>query len=57
MLIECKRHKEKVKRDLVMVLHQRLQSVGGQKAMLFSTAGFQTGAVEYARCITLRWCS
>lgn len=49
VLIECKRHKHKVKRELVMVLHSKLLSVGGNKAMLFSTAGFQSGAVEYAQ--------
>jgi restriction system protein len=48
VLIECKRHKNKVKRELVMVLHSKLQAVGGNKGMLFSTAGFQSGAVDYA---------
>ena len=49
VLIECKRHRRKLERELVMVLHSKLQSVGAQKGMLFSTAGFQSGAVEYAQ--------
>jgi restriction system protein len=49
VLIECKRHRRKVERELVMVLYGKIQSVGAQKGMLFSTAGFQSGAVEYAQ--------
>lgn len=48
VIIECKHHRRKVERDKVQVLHRKLQSIGAQKAMLFSTAGFQKGAIEYA---------
>lgn len=36
-------------RSEVMILREKLLDVGGQKAILFSTAGFQSGALDYAR--------
>lgn len=48
-LVECKHHKRKVERKDVQVLHSKLQSVGAQKAILFSVSGFQDGVLEYAR--------
>jgi restriction system protein len=48
-LVECKHHKNSIKRELVQALHSKLQSVGGQKAMMFSTAKFQRGAIEFAQ--------
>jgi hypothetical protein len=48
ILIEAKCHKNPIKRELVQVLHQKLQSVGANKAVLVSTAPFQRGAVEFA---------
>lgn len=48
VLVECKHHKNPVKRDIVQVLKDRLQSTGSQKGMIFSTSGFQSGAIEYA---------
>lgn len=49
VLIECKHHKNSIKREVVQVLNDRLRSVGGQKGMIFSTAGFQSGAILYAQ--------
>lgn len=49
VLIECKHHHSPIKREVVQVLHDRMRSLGAQKGMLFSTAPFQSGAVEYAR--------
>jgi restriction system protein len=49
VLIECKYEKRKVERQDVQILHSKLQSLGAQKAMLFSVSGFQSGAIEYAR--------
>ncbi len=37
-----------MERDEVMVLESKLRDVNAQKAMLFSTSGFQTGAIEFA---------
>jgi restriction system protein len=49
VLIECKQQQRAVERDVVQVLHDKIRSVGAQKGMLFSTSGFQRGALEYAR--------
>lgn len=48
VLVECKHHGRKVERQDVQVLHSKLQSLAAHKAMLFSNAGYQSGAVEYA---------
>lgn len=48
VLVECKHERRRVERQDVQVLHDKLRSVGAQKAMLFSIAGFQEGALEYA---------
>lgn len=48
VLVECKHYKRKVERKDVQVLHSKLQSLGAQKAILFSVSGFQQGALEYA---------
>jgi len=47
VLIECKCEKRKTERQDVQVLHSKMQAIGGQKGMLFSTGGFQQGAIEY----------
>ena len=49
VLIECKHHKNPIKREVVQVLRDRMNSTGAQKGMVFSTAEFQSGALEYAR--------
>ncbi len=48
VLVECKHHRSPIKRDVVQILHDRLESTGSQKGILFSTAPFQRGAVQYA---------
>lgn len=48
VLVECKRHVTPVKREAVLALESKLRDVGGHKAMLVATAGFQRGAIEYA---------
>jgi restriction system protein len=48
ILVECKHHKNPVKREVVQVLRDKVRSVAAHKAMVFSTAGFQSGAIEYA---------
>jgi hypothetical protein len=48
VLVEAKRYTDPVKRDLVQILHSKLQSVGAQKAVMISTAPFQKGAKVYA---------
>lgn len=49
VLVEAKRHKDPIRREHVQVLHSKLQSVGPQKAVMISTAPYQSGAVTYAR--------
>ncbi|GAA0547481.1 hypothetical protein GCM10010172_31590 [Paractinoplanes ferrugineus] len=48
ILFECKRHKTRVKRSDVQVLHTKLQSIGAHKGVVVSAAGFQRGALEFA---------
>lgn len=48
VLVECKHHKNRIMRDYVQVLHAKQLSLGAQKAMMFSTSGFNEGAVNYA---------
>ena len=49
VLIECKRYSRPVERDHLMTLWAKLQDVNAQKAMMFTTCGFQSGALEYAK--------
>jgi restriction system protein len=48
VLVECKRYNRPVEREVVLSLHSKLRDVGAHKGMIFSTAGFQRGAIEYA---------
>jgi restriction system protein len=48
VLVECKHHRSPVKREVVQVLHDKVRSLAAHKGMLFSTGGFQKGAIEYA---------
>ena len=48
-LVEVKQHRHPIKRELVQVLHSKVQSVGAQKGIMFSTSHFQSGALAYAK--------
>ena len=48
VLVECKRHKNPIKRDVVMVLDGKLRDTGAHKGIIFSTSEFQRGALQYA---------
>lgn len=48
VLIECKKYQGAVEREQVQVLHGKVGSVGAHKGMLFTTSGFQSGAIKYA---------
>lgn len=57
ILIECKRYAKPVEREKVMVLWSKLQALKAHKGIIFSTSGFQSGAIQYATdmgiaCIT-----
>jgi restriction system protein len=47
-VVECKKHKNSIKREVVQALREKQLSLGAQKAMIFATADFQSGAIEYA---------
>lgn len=49
VLIECKRHKGKIKREVVQLLNDKIRSTGANKGMVFATSEFQSGAVKYAK--------
>src|SRR4051794_5122992 len=49
VLVEAKRHKNPIKRELVQVLHDKLRSVGAQKAAMIATTSYQRGALDYAK--------
>jgi len=48
LLIECKHHKNPIKREVVQTLYDKVRTLGAQKGMIFSTIGFQKGAIQYA---------
>lgn len=48
VLVECKHQARPVEREHVMVLESKLRDVNAQKGILFSTSGFQSGALEFA---------
>ena len=48
VLVEAKRRKNPIKRELVQVLHQKIQSVGAHKGIMVSTAPYQSGALIFA---------
>jgi len=48
LYLECKHQKRAVERDEVILLEGKLRDTGAHKGMLFSTSGFQKGAIEYA---------
>jgi len=47
-LVECKAYGSPVKREKVAELWAKLQSLGAHKGVLFSTSGFQSGALKFA---------
>lgn len=49
VLVECKDHARPVERDDVQVLADKKRTAGAHKGMLFSTNGFQRGAIDYAQ--------
>ena len=49
VLVECKHQRRAVEREVVQILADRIRAVGAHKGMLFTTASFQSGALEYAR--------
>jgi len=49
ILIECKKYSSPIERETVQILHDKVRSLGAHKGMLFTTTGFQSGAIKYAK--------
>ena len=49
VLCECKQYKNKVKRETVQILRDKIVNLGMHKGILLSTSGFQSGAIDYAK--------
>lgn len=49
VLIECKRYSAPNERETVQILADKMRAVGAHKGMIFSTAPFRSGAIEYAQ--------
>lgn len=49
VLVECKRYSRPIEREKIIILADKIQSLGANKGVLISTSGFQSGAVEYAK--------
>lgn len=48
ILVKCKHQKRPVERAEVLELKAKLDDVHAHKGMMFSTSGFQSGAIKYA---------
>ena len=48
IVVEAKKHRYPIKRELVQVLHSKIQSVGAHKGVMVSTAPYQNGALDSA---------
>lgn len=49
VLVECKRYSDKVKVDDVEEFHSKLDDIGAHKGIMFTTVGYQEGAVKTAK--------
>ena len=49
VLVEAKLHRNPIKRELVQVLRQKMESVGAHKGVMVSASPYQTGAVTFAK--------
>ena len=48
-MVECKKYSSKIKREVVQLLHQKIQAIGAHKGIVCSTSDFQKGALKYAK--------
>ncbi len=49
VIAECKRYSKPVSREKIVVLADKVKSLGAHKGILISTSGFQSGACDYAQ--------
>lgn len=48
VLVECKRWSRRVNRDQLLAFNSKIEDTGSHKGIVFSTGGFQKGAIDYA---------
>ena len=48
LLVECKRTRRPVEREEMLAFAMKLQDTSSHKGMMFSTAGYQSGAIQFA---------
>lgn len=48
-LVECKRYKSAITREIVQLLYDKIRAIGAQKGVIISTSNFQKGALEFAK--------
>ena len=48
-LVECKRYKGPVKREKIVELNSKIQSLGAQKGIFVTTSYYQSGALLFAK--------
>lgn len=49
VLCECKQYSSAINREKVVILADKIRSIGAHKGILLSTSGFQSGAIQYAK--------
>lgn len=49
VLVECKHHRNSIKREVIQVLESKLRDTKAHKGMVFATSDFQKGALEFAK--------
>jgi hypothetical protein len=49
VIVECKNHKNKIKRQQVEALRDTVEATGAEKGIMVSVRGFQKSAIHYAR--------
>lgn len=49
VLVECKHHRNPIKREVIQVLESKLRDTKAHKGMVFATSDFQKGALEFAK--------
>jgi len=48
-LVECKKWKKPVSRQTIDILHASIEDLNASKGVIFTTKGFEKGAIEYAK--------
>jgi restriction system protein len=49
VLVECKHHRNPIKREVIQVLEAKLRDAKAHKGIVAATSSFQSGALEYAK--------